>query len=52
MNLEELEKEKYKTQADAIRWLAKEHWNECRETRPVQYWMMSWADKIEKEGIK
>ncbi len=41
-----------KIKADAIRWLAQEHWHECREDRPVQYWMRVWADKIEKGSIK
>ena len=41
-----------KIQADAIRWLAQEHWDECREDRPIQNWMQLVADRIEDGFFK
>ena len=41
-----------KIQADSIRWLAQEHWDECREDRPIQHWMKLVADRIEDGFFK
>lgn len=37
--------------AQALRWLAGEHFSECLEKRPIQHWIMLWADRVEKDGI-
>ena len=41
-----------KIQADAIRWLAQQHFDECLEDRPIQNWMRIWADKVESGWIE